>query len=72
MQIEIIREDDEFRVSAFSAETPLVEVMEDVYESHRGRGLKPVTEVRRVDLNGRVVERLTASRYAAMLEAKQH
>jgi len=68
MEIQIVRE-DEVKLSVYSAETPLEEVMEDVYNDSR-RGVKRVTAVQRVDLAGRVHERLTAAQYAARIEAR--
>lgn len=68
MKIQLVRE-DEVRESVFSSDTPLDEVMADVHNSHVGRNLKPVTEVRRVDCNGQVVESLPAWKWRAQRDA---
>lgn len=71
MQIQIVRE-DEVKVSVFSEDTPLEEVMDDVYSSHRGiPGRKPVTAVQLVDSHGRVQKRLTASAWRAAKEERE-
>lgn len=73
MKIQIVRgPEDKVTESAYSADTPLEEVMDDVYyDTPRRHGRDLVTEVRRVDSFGRVHERLTASQYAARKESRE-